>query len=377
MGIQELEIKGFKSLRNVRWTPGRLNVLIGPNGSGKSNLLQALELLQASTSQGLPQQIVSLGGMGQILWDGREKGLSWAMKLDSGLGHDFDYKLELARLGNSSSYLIQHESLRLEDHIALQRTSEKTFFEGQPESFAASFAENRTAISYATFPMLGPLAHDFREAVQSWAIHYDLRTNKDSPLRTDTLTRFEERLATDGQNLIPVLHTLYSGDREFKRIVDDAMRAAFGPEYEDLAFPPSADQRIQLRMRWQSLESELSSGVLSDGILRFLLLVTILCNPNRGNLIAIDEPETGLHPGMFPIIAELAAEAAEQTQVIFTTHSPQFLDAFKEEIPTTTVLEWLHGETRLTVLDGGDLQRWLAHYSLGDMFLAGDLEAMT
>ncbi|MBN1607146.1 MAG: AAA family ATPase [Polyangiaceae bacterium] len=44
--IRELRIEGHRSLRDVTWRPGQLNVLIGPNGSGKSNLLRALELLQ-------------------------------------------------------------------------------------------------------------------------------------------------------------------------------------------------------------------------------------------------------------------------------------------------------------------------------------------
>ncbi len=79
---------------------------------------------------------------------------------------------------------------------------------------------------------------------------------------------------------------------------------------------------------------------------------------------------------MFPILAELAAEAAQRTQVIFTTHSPQFLDAFKDAAPTTTVAEWVDGETKLTVLDGKDLQKWLERYSLGDLFVSGQLEAM-
>src|SRR5690348_10493130 len=126
------------------------------------------------------------------------------------------------------------------------------------------------------------------------------------------------------------------------------MRAAFGTDYEELVFPPAADQRVQLRLRWRSLKTEQSAANLSDGTLRFLLLVAILANPEPGDLIAIDEPETGLHPSMLPIIAELAAEASERTQVILTTHSPQFLDAFTGEPPTTTVAEWVDGETKLS-----------------------------
>ena len=142
--------------------------------------------------------------------------------------------------------------------------------------------------------------------------------------------RFEEQVDPDGQNLVTVLHTLYSGNRDFKKAVDWAMRAAFGEDYEELVFSPAADQRIQFRIRWRSLHRAQSAADLSDGTLRFLLLLTILSSPSPAPVIAIDEPETGLHPSMFPIIAEFAVEASRRSQIIFTTHSPQFLDAFNE-----------------------------------------------
>ncbi len=69
------------------------------------------------------------------------------------------------------------------------------------------------------------------------------------------------------------------------------MRAAFGDDFEDLAFPPAADQRVQLRLRWRSLKSPQSAADLSDGTMRFLLLLAILANPEPEPLIAIDAPD--------------------------------------------------------------------------------------
>jgi len=79
---------------------------------------------------------------------------------------------------------------------------------------------------------------------------------------------------------------------------------------------------------------------------------------------------------MLPIIAEHAADAARRTQVIFTTHSPQLLDAFTSTPPTTTVAKWEDGETKLSVIDGEELARWLPEYSLGALFRSGELEGM-
>lgn len=101
-----------------------------------------------------------------------------------------------------------------------------------------------------------------------------------------------------------------------------------------------------------------------------------MASPNAAPLIAIDEPETGLHPSMLPIIAEFALEASRRTQVVFTTHSDQFLDAFTGTKPTTTVAKWDNGETTLTTLDGNDLAYWLKNYTLGNLFRTGELESL-
>jgi predicted ATPase len=89
-----------------------------------------------------------------------------------------------------------------------------------------------------------------------------------------------------------------------------------------------------------------------------------------------EEPETGLHPSMYPIVAELAVAAADRTQVILTTHSPQFLDAFAGDPPTPTVARSLDGETRLTIVDSDELCRWLHDYALGALFRFGELEGL-
>lgn len=379
MGIQELEIKGFRSLRDVRWTPGKLNVLIGLNGSGKSNLLDACALLQEAARGKLAQGIIGRGGIAPLLWDGQEKFISWKLTVRQQDNPLFSYFLEARQLGTTSNYSIDFENLTGNDTSYIDRTGGNAIIfdsERGHVSYPDSIPDSQTLLSLWAGPFGSSSVRTFQKMVDNWGIYRDLRVDRDSEMRQAPITRFEKRVEPDGQNLVAVLHTLYTGDREFKRSVDAAMYAAFGADYEGLAIAPAADQRVQLRLNWKSLKTPQSAANLSDGTLRFLLLVAILANPDPGDLIAIDEPETGLHPGMLPLVAELASEAAQRTQVIFTTHSPLFLDAFRDEPPTTTVAQWVDGETRLAVVDGEELQRWLAVYSLGDVFRSGELEGM-
>ncbi len=188
------------------------------------------------------------------------------------------------------------------------------------------------------------------------------------------MARHATRVEPGGSNLINVLHTLYTGSRQFKRDLNAAMRAAFSDEFEELLFTPAADQRVQLRVRWKSLESETSAADLSAGTLQFLFLITVLMTPLPPPLIVIEEPEQYLHPSMMAIVAEHAVDAALRTQVVFTTHSPQFLDAFGDTRPTTTMLECREGRTHLATLSTERLAYWLEAYSLGRLFTAGILE---
>jgi len=391
MQIKELNIEGFRSFRNVNWSPGNLNVVIGPNGSGKSNLLRFLELISVSAQGRLGKYIQSLGGMDPLVWDGVATSIKFVMETtpEGGEMGPETYDLELSRLGAGSSYKIEKESLI--NALKLKRGVEKNPFKflerfgktavifdekertfTTPEEFVS---DEESLLSIASGPFINNhYIPPFQKGLASIAIYHDLHTNKDASIRQPAIARMEKRVDPDGQNLISVMHTLYTGDRDFKNDINSAMQAAFGDDFEELVFPPASDQRIQLRIRWKSLKREQSAAELSDGTLRFLFLLTVLASPSPAPIIAIDEPETGLHPSMLPLVAEYAVDASMRSQVILTTHSPQFLDAFAGIRPTTTIAEWQDGETVLKTLKGEDLEYWLTEYSLGALFKSGELE---
>ncbi len=395
MKILRLEVNGFRSLKNVVWEPDDLNVVIGPNATGKSNLLRFLELISLSAQGGLGKYVQSSGGMEPLVWDGSFEGIGFKIKASPvesyrDVGREsLTYEIEMNRIGTTSAYRIWREQLanyhavetgeKTEPFKLLTRTGTRgVVFDEKEKGLIApeeSISEEETLLSSA----IGPFVHNhlippFRAQLANWCIYHDLHVNKDAPIRQSVIAKREKTVAPDGQNLVSVLHTLYEEERDFAKDIDAAMKAAFGDDFESLTFPPAADQRIQLRVRWKSLRREQSAADLSDGTLRFLLLLTILASPLPAPLIAIDEPEIGLHPSMLPIVAEYAIDAASRTQVIFTTHSPQLLNAFKDKRPSTTVTKWINGETVLQKLSGESLDYWLKEYSLGTLFESGELE---
>lgn len=397
MKISKLVIEGFRSLKNVTWCPGDLNVVIGPNGSGKSNLIRFLELITVSSKGGLGKYIQFHGGMEPLLWDGISNSIKFIMEttpLEDNRTKERDsitYELELARLGKSSSYKIKKELLANYRKVKLGYETKPFKFLEREERFAYIFQENEnkltpeediseeeTLLSIAAGPFTGNrLITLFEQQISSWRIYHDVNVHIDSPIRRPAISRLERSIDPDGHNLISVLHTLYTENRDFKKEINKAMKAAFGDDFEELVFPPAADQQIQLRIRWKSLKREQSMGDLSDGTIRFLFLLTALASPHPASLIAIDEPENGLHPAMLPIVAEYAIEASQRSQLLITTHSPQILDAFSDITrPTTTIVQWVNGETTLKTLKDETLEYWLKEYKLGNLFKSGELEEM-
>jgi predicted ATPase len=403
MKVVNLEVKGFRSLREITWRPGDLNVLIGPNGSGKTNLVLLLKLIAQSARGKLGDFVLRAGGIAPLLWDRKAEEFSFELVTTSDeLSRDLapcgsTYSLRIVSRGKEGFYQVQ------EEHLRRNPGTDPAGRRVEPMDFLARGARNGQVLEskghwikvdldapFTEETLLaacgGPvallqrrkpgenLAAPYQKYVAGWSLYDPLPVDPDSKVREPVVARHATRVDDDGGNLINVLHTLYTGSRQFEKDLNAAMRAAFGDEFEELVFPPAADQRVQLRVRWKSLESEIPAADLSAGTLRFLFLVTVLAMPAPPPLIVIEEPEQSLHPAMLPIVAEHAVDAALRTQIVFTTHSPHFLDAFGDTRPTVTVFECQEGQTVLTTLEEERLDYWLKAYSLGKLFTSGVLE---
>ncbi len=401
MAIQQIKIEGYRSLKDVTWTPGKLNLLVGPNGSGKSNVLRCLELISDVARGRLRESLQLHEGIIPLLWDHRSRGLAWRARIDPvDTGRDrekdpltFSFRLSQASgsgfeiaedsLGNwqqfergeksSPSWIYSRDARRtcifdIQSQQLVPWTeyaSDNLQGYDPDESLLSQIADRRNRIPQVT-----------RRAIDDWRVFHDVHVDRGSQMRRPATTQVTRRLNPDGSNLATVLHTLYNENREFKTQIDEGMSAGYGSEYEELRFPPAASQQIQLAILWKSSSQPHAGSDLSDGTLRFLFLLTALANPEPAPLIAIDEPELGLHPSMLPIIAEYAEAAAERTQVVLTTHSPEFLDAFSQMSPAVTVCHWEEGQTTLHSLPPDSLAKWLAHYRLGEMFTRGELDSL-
>lgn len=112
---------------------------------------------------------------------------------------------------------------------------------------------------------------------------------------------------------------------------------------------------------------------LSDGTLRYLCLLAILCDPTPPPLVCIDEPEIGLHPDLINNVADALCLASERTQIVVTTHSTGLVDAFTETPEVVLVCEKTNSRSSIRRLDAEHLRPWLDEYSLGSLWTSGEI----
>lgn len=105
---------------------------------------------------------------------------------------------------------------------------------------------------------------------------------------------------------------------------------------------------------------------VSDGTLRALGLLTTLYQNAPQALIAIEEPELTLHPGVFGLLSDVLYEASTRNQVLITTQSPDLISRFSAD--ELRVVERIKGLSSVGPVD--ERQRVAINEQL---FSAGDL----
>lgn len=164
------------------------------------------------------------------------------------------------------------------------------------------------------------------------------------------LNRFQREPAVKGQ-LLAALRKLYEGIEDFGVQVEGGTVQVF----------------------LQEGNRTIPAVRLSDGTLRYLCLLAVLCHPRPPPLVCIEEPELGLHPDILPTIADLLKQASERCQLIVTTHSDVLVDAMTDRPEDVLVAEKDDNGTVLRRLDPDELKPWLEKYRLGTLWTRGDI----
>jgi predicted ATPase len=168
-----------------------------------------------------------------------------------------------------------------------------------------------------------------RERMRAWRFYDDLRTDRDAPARRPQIGTFTPILASDGADVGAAIQTIVEiGDAD---ALDEAISDAF-----DGASLQVGDL-FQVEMRQYGLLRPLSAAELSDGTLRYILLVAALLSPRPPELMILNEPEGSLHPDLITPLARLLYRASERSQIIVVSHSKQLVAALESNSASTSI----------------------------------------
>jgi len=381
MTIAAVEIVGFRSVRKIRFPIRRLTVLVGGNGVGKTNLYRSLELLQASARGTLADEIARDGGLSSIYWAGG-KNLSPDGSFDPkyrtdgyrrGEGNGLRLEAKFEDLGEGAfnpSYAIDvgfpapeavaafpNEAQVRSESLSITRGGKPVaLMERKGAAVWARDADGRRELatddilaSETALSMLSgrPEVAMVRDHLVAWRFYHGFRTDADSPLRRPSRAITAPMLAADGCNLGAVFATLrhIRGDtRDLDMAIADAFAGA------ELVVPPVGDFASFGMLYPEMPKRAFQPHELSDGTLHFLALAGALLSYRLPPFIALNEPETSLHPSLLPMLASMIVKAAERAQVWVVTHSRDLADAIAAEsgvLPRDVIRDddgtWLEG----------------------------------
>ena len=361
-----------------------LNVFIGANGSGKSNLLEVLSLLRAAPSK-LPNPVKEMGGIDEWLWKGVaatnvatvEAIVEYPHALAGGQSLPLCHELKITKHGDR--FEVADE--KIENERPRGNNSETYFFyqyrQGNPwlnthtgtqrQLKRANILPEESILSQVRDPEEYPELAWLQTKYEEIALYRNWSFGPASKLRLDQKTDSRSsHLADDGHNLANVLSNI---QKKSKSALLESIQELLG-DVTDFGIELNGPS---VRVYLDEGERQTPASRLSDGTLRYLCLLAILLHPQPPAIVAIEEPELGLHPDIIPHVAKLLIQASSRMQLFVTTHSRVLIDCLSATPEDVIVCSKTNGQSCFERLEATALAQWLARYSLGELWSKGQL----
>ncbi|HVI90761.1 MAG TPA: AAA family ATPase [Dongiaceae bacterium] len=384
--LSAVGIGGYRSLRQIQFPVDQLSVFVGANGVGKTNLYRALLLVQAAAAGRLALELAGEGGMASAMSAAKRppKGqplISFRTDFETEGGTTYSYEVAAGfasytaggvrqRIGaafldepqikaETLSIDVGRRKIKLLDRQGPSASMRN--MDGIREVMDDRLLPSETALGSFEDPSRFPDLYWLRRTLLDWRFYHNFRTDQASPLRQSCLAVTSPTLASDGANLAAVFATLVH-IREDTAALDQAIDDAF-PGAQLVV--PEPDRTASFGLVFPEYPQRVFDvGELSDGTLRYLALAGALLSYRLPSFVALNEPETSLHPSLLEPLARLIIDASKRSQIWLVTHSEQLAEAIASQSdakPRTVIKR--NGET------------WIEGLKITGMFEDEDAEA--
>jgi predicted ATPase len=361
--LRTLAVANYRSVRDLVLPLAGLNLVTGANGCGKSNLYRGLRLLAESAYGNANRAIALEGGLASVLWAGPEtlsRGVKQGRQPVQGGPRQQPVSLRLGFAGDELGYavdfglptpvpgtmFVQDPEIKREVIWYGERFDERSALvdrkgpmvrarddAGRWQVIEQHVPAFESMLTWAADPMSAPEVVRLREELRSWRFYDHFRCDAQSPARQPQVGVRTPVLSNDGHDLAAAWQTIREiGDETAQQVaVNDAFPGASVEISE-------SSGRYELHFSQPGLLRSLSQAELSDGTLRYLLLIAALNTPRPPPLMVLNEPETSLHPDLLAPLGRLMKRYARDNQLWVVSHAPLLIEELVAE-PSTSHLQ--------------------------------------
>ena len=380
--LVRLQVKNYRSLADLSFEVGSINVFFGPNGSGKSSILDVFRFLKDCAVRSVDYAASRRDRGVGLLWDRAEEGEHTSISLET-LQANYDLSLgyssgRIDPFVGENLYTINTNQLNL-----ISRTVSSTqakiwnFKENNYEEIDLFDPEKLALIIHISIEGLDDISYEIYKCLRLLRFYSarEIDLNKLKKRGSESSSTFE--LNENCENLWSVLRNLHDRhaiDPRYSTIIQ-FMKETF-PSFENLYFEQTSPSSVYAHLIDKKLNKPIPISGISDGHLQMLINLTALfseqLDDDSSSIILLDEPDISLHPWALNVLAKAVKLATKEWnhQVFIATHSPVLISQFNNQNIISTSRD-NEGRTILKrVSEMEDIQDLLEQYATGSLYMS-------
>lgn len=359
MKIQSVLIDGYKNLSNVKITFNNITALVALNNFGKSNVLSGIDFGLAYIKAGIEDKVEMMSNAKLIPININMEYRNYRYEMEvltecEGVDYRvlYGYEFMWRSSKDADPYIIQ-EYLKIKPDKKgkkytqlISRNKDMALF----KSCETGRCSSKIKVEPAELVVNKLKAYDefcyadIVKKLNSMKIYMENNLDAKSFYRPNPIIRkgYEDEMI-NAESLPRVIYNLKMQRQEKFELLKNVFLQLF-PDIEDLfvighkigvfegELPDDAPFVIAnsiyvLYVKNKNLNNPIDFEMMSDGVKRvFMILAKIVVSSDSNiSLIAIEEPENSVHPGLFHAYIQIVSQLLTDCKVIITSHSPYII----------------------------------------------------
>lgn len=327
--VTRVVLKNYKSIAACDVQLGRVTLLVGPNGAGKSNFLDALRLISDALRSTLEYALRERGGISEVRRRSRGHPTHFGVRVELALaeGWTASYAFEVAAR-RGGVFEVQREECNVYkdgDRVAWLSVRSGVLVDADnPDIYPIENSSDRLYLQVVSGTPYFRRVFRLLASMGFYNLNPDSMRDLQNPDVGDLLLR-------DGRNLAAVVRQLNARAPEVAARISAYLNTVVPGVKGVSARSLGPMETIEVRQDVSGDENpwRYLAPSLSDGTLRAIGVLVAAFQSIGGHLVplvAIEEPESAIHPGAAVRLMDALLEASSQSQLLLTTHSPDLLE---------------------------------------------------